>query len=95
MSTHKVFIAGDCHGSHDIGKLKSFALAHPELTKEDYVIICGDFGLLWNNSYFIENYGAEQLKVPKNSWDNLWSAEEVNLYYWYEKLPWTTLFVDG
>ena len=52
-----VFVCGDTHGTHDIHKLRNFknhAGAH--LTKNDYVIVCGDFGLLWNNKYFVENY---------------------------------------
>lgn len=44
----RIFITGDTHGSYDIQKLarKNF----PEgktLTKDDYVIICGDFGCVW------------------------------------------------
>jgi predicted phosphodiesterase len=46
----KVFISGDIHGSKDIHKLNSKIF--PEglfLTKDDFVIITGDFGLLWSN----------------------------------------------
>lgn len=44
----RVFITGDTHGTLEIDK---FSFEHfPEgkdLTKDDYVIICGDFGLIW------------------------------------------------
>jgi len=90
-----VYVCGDTHGSNDLAKLKAFKGCHKELTKDDYLIICGDFGLLWNNSYFIDNYHTESLRIPGCPWDKYWSADEVNLYYWYESCPWTTLFVDG
>jgi len=43
----KVFICGDTHGDYDIHKLITFNKAQPELTKEDYVIVAGDFGLIF------------------------------------------------
>lgn len=45
-----ILITGDIHGSHDISKLDN--TKNPifkKLTKEDYLIICGDFGLVWYN----------------------------------------------
>ena len=42
------FITGDIHGTHDIWKLKEFSECRgTKLTKADYLIIAGDFGLLW------------------------------------------------
>lgn len=45
-----VFVTGDIHGPIDIAKLggSSFPLGKT-LTKDDYVIIAGDFGLVWDN----------------------------------------------
>lgn len=47
----RIFVTGDVHGGHDIKKLtnKKFP-ENKDLTKDDYVIVAGDFGLLWNNS---------------------------------------------
>ena len=91
-----VFDCGDTHGTHDLMKLMDFRLwGGKNLTKDDYVIVCGDFGLLWNNKYFVENYNTEKLKVPNRPQDEWWDEKEINLYYWYESCPWTTLFVDG
>ena len=43
-----IFITGDIHGTHDIWKLSEFSEGRgAELTKADYLIIAGDFGLLW------------------------------------------------
>lgn len=46
-----IYITGDTHGSYDISKLntKNFP-EQKNLTKKDYLIICGDFGLVWDNS---------------------------------------------
>ena len=43
-----IFITGDTHGTHDYGKVMSFAAKHKELTRDDYLIICGDFGAVWD-----------------------------------------------
>lgn len=39
-----LYISGDTHGVLDAGKLKEL-----RATKEDYIIICGDCGVLWDN----------------------------------------------
>lgn len=46
-----LYITGDTHIPIDIGKLntKKFS-AQKELTQNDYVIICGDFGGVWDGS---------------------------------------------
>lgn len=46
----KIFITGDIHGDIDIRKLTICEFPEGrELTKDDYVIICGDFGLVWHS----------------------------------------------
>ena len=46
-----IYITGDLHGSHDSFKLNTTNFPQQkQLDKEDYVIICGDFGCVWNNS---------------------------------------------
>ena len=63
-----VFVCGDTHGTHDLMKLMNFRLwGGKNLTKDDYVIVCGDFGLLWNNKYFVENYNTENFQTRKTS----------------------------
>ena len=46
-----IYVVGDIHGSIHIHKLniKNFP-QQKDLTKNDYVLICGDFGLVWNNN---------------------------------------------
>ena len=44
-----LFLTGDTHAGIDIEKLHIFNKEHPELTKEDYVIVLGDFGVIWDS----------------------------------------------
>ena len=47
---NRVFVAGDFHGRHDIAKVNSKKFPEgKELTKDDYLIQLGDFGLVFNN----------------------------------------------
>lgn len=46
-----IYITGDMHGDIDIRKLTNQNFPQQQLmTKDDYLIICGDFGLLWEDS---------------------------------------------
>ena len=49
-----IFVTGDTHGLQDYNKLHLFAGRHPGLTKDDYVIIAGDFGAIWSNETLVE-----------------------------------------
>ena len=42
-----IYITGDIHASHDIRKLGKKHFAPKGLTRDDYLIILGDFGLVW------------------------------------------------
>lgn len=44
-----IYVTGDIHGSPRRLNTKNFPMQR-ELTKSDYVIILGDFGLIWDNS---------------------------------------------
>ncbi len=45
-----MYITGDIHGYGDISKLNSKQFRQSRnLTKEDFVLIAGDFGLVWDN----------------------------------------------
>lgn len=43
----KLYITGDCHAQFNKFSTKNFP-EQKNLTKDDYVIICGDFGGVWN-----------------------------------------------
>lgn len=45
-----IYITGDTHCPFDISKLKPHHFPEGQiLTKEDYVIICGDLGAVWDD----------------------------------------------
>ena len=48
-----IFITGDTHGHFDVEKIFSFYqnFNDKKLTKDDYLIIAGDFGFIWDEQY--------------------------------------------
>ena len=42
-----IYITGDCHSNFELFNTWNFP-EQKEMTKDDYVIICGDFGGVWN-----------------------------------------------
>ena len=44
-----VFLTGDTHGELDIAKVEAFAQVAQGLTRDDFLIILGDFGLVWSD----------------------------------------------
>ncbi len=66
-----IYATGDTHGNFQRFK-KEYFPEQANMTRDDYMIICGDFGGVWDG-------GKEE---------NWWLD-------WLEKLPFTTLFVDG
>ena len=64
----RIFITGDMHGDFSISKFDSSNFPEVEhLTKDDFVIVCGDFGLIWevNGSNEAENFMVEWLSNRK------------------------------
>lgn len=42
-----IYVTGDTHANLDIGKLSSRRFKEQkEMSKDDYLIVCGDFGLV-------------------------------------------------
>ena len=86
---NRLFITGDTHIPIDISKLntQNFPIQQ-DLTKDDYVIISGDFGLIWNYKETGQNISA----CPD---DTCWTKDELYWYDWLNNKPFTTLWVDG
>lgn len=88
---NRIFITGDTHGDLDIGKIKAGFNEKDNLTKQDYLIIAGDFGGVWYGSsatpidsvYIISDELKKHFK------------EDNYLLKWYEDQNYTTLFIDG
>lgn len=46
-----IYITGDVHQSHDIRKLNTRSWPEQKnLTRDDYLIVCGDMGIVWDDS---------------------------------------------
>ena len=44
-----IYITGDCHADFSKFLIENFPIQN-EMSKDDYVIICGDFGGIWTLS---------------------------------------------
>lgn len=86
-----IFVTGDIHGGIDISKIsnENFPQAK-QLTRNDYVIVCGDFGLpflpsdTWDGDQFISNKAAR-----KNQ------KAYINWMKWLNERNYTLLWLDG
>lgn len=91
----RIFVTGDTHGLHDFSKLsKTNFKERNELTKDDYLIIAGDFGGVWNGIIDIREVEKE------NNCDINWQKSPLvdmdnHTLKQYQELPCTVLFVDG
>ena len=84
-----IYVTGDTHIPIDIHKLNGGKWVEQKgLTKSDYLIVCGDFGLIWN-------YKETPWNLPEHPYDNCWTGEELYWYKWLNDKPFTTLWVDG
>ncbi len=87
-----IYVTGDTHGSKSLGRHSVDGFIprlnpqnFPEqqtMTKEDVVVICGDFGGVWSTSRFTFEHHGE-------------SAEESYALNWLNERPFTTVFVPG
>ena len=78
----RIFVTGDTHRTHDIAKIEpSLFLEQLSLTKNDYMIICGDVGILWSS-------------YTKYSPNEISEDDKSAIQYWQDKY-FTTLFIDG
>lgn len=85
-----IYITGDIHGDLDIHKLTSEIFTEGlDLTREDYVIICGDFGLRWDDSpeelhwlEWLDNKPWTTLWIDGNH-ENFYMLEEYDFEEWH------------
>ncbi|EAB5282271.1 metallophosphoesterase [Campylobacter upsaliensis] len=74
---NKIYFFGDTHGEIDIDKIFM-----PSYEKDDYIIVCGDFGVLWSD----ESGRYKQDEMLES---------EAKLKVRIQSLPCTLLFIDG
>lgn len=83
-----IYVTGDTHIPIDIHKLSAKEFSYQQgMTKDDFVIVCGDFGLIFN-------YRETGRSVPACHDDVCWTKEELFWYDWLNEKPFTTLWVD-
>lgn len=61
-----IYVTGDCHQNFEKLNMSSFP-EQKEMTKNDYMIICGDFGAVWNKDHASkqETWLLDWLEVEK------------------------------
>lgn len=83
-----VYITGDTHGSINLSKLASKNIKN-QIGKNDYLIICGDFGFIWDDSpsdkywlKWITNKPWTTLFVDGNheNFERLYQYPKVNMF---------------
>lgn len=82
----KIFVTGDVHRT-EIDKFINFANNHKDLTKEDYLIVAGDFGAIWD-----ANEDSQILNLYNDfPWTTLWvdgNHENFDLLEQYDSEEW-------
>lgn len=88
----KIYITGDIHGEMDLFRLSSKRFIEgKELTKDDFVIIAGDFGLLWKNDPdAAERYHLKWLR--DRPWTTLFIDGNHENFYRLGNLPEEEMF---
>jgi predicted phosphodiesterase len=82
-----IYITGDCHGDFSRFEDNKFS----NLTKDDYVIICGDFGGIWDNNKFSRHDRKNLKALSKMSFTTLFvdgNHENFNHIYKYPIIEW-------
>ena len=75
-----VYVTADTHRWKGLAKLGEAEWPEGQgLSREDYLVILGDYGGVWTN--------------PEDG--SLVADDDRELLAWFERQPWTTLFVDG
>lgn len=83
-----IYVTGDTHRNIDTLKLGLFADKNSQLTKDDYVIICGDFGGVWaertleDDLKIFENLPFTVLFVDGNH-ENFWLLNSYPVTEWH------------
>ena len=103
MEKEMVYITGDTHGPTPFGlhSVDGFSKRlnkenfpeQKEMTRNDFVIICGDFGGVW--AYDSRYDSTMSAFKPKIGLDHGESKEERYWLNWLSEKPFTVLFCDG
>ena len=88
-----IYLTGDTHGGMDIQCLSSKNFPEGKtLTKDDYVVILGDFGLLWSEGDKTDAHWLDWL--DSKPWTTLWIDGNHENFDMIEQLPVVPMFGD-
>lgn len=79
-----IYVTGDTHGDFKRFSKKNLEKQHITLTDNDYIIVCGDFGLCWANNATFE-YNCELFS--KKPYTILWVQGNHENYDMIEEFP--------
>ena len=77
-----IFVTGDTHGDV-LYRCEKFKEQYPDAGKNDYLLICGDFGLIWGKN------------PPEFEWEEERLNKEKEQIEKIAEMPFTVLFVCG
>jgi len=81
----KIFLTGDTHIPIDVKKLNTKSFPEQKaLTKDDYLIVLGDFGLLWKKD---KEYGWWRQWFNNKPFTTLWLDGNHENHDWIDSLP--------
>jgi len=87
----RIFIKGDTHRLIDVEKIDEFdRVVGNELTRDDYLIVLGDFGGVWTGKDIM----GDKFAYDFYEWKCMLAFDDEPREYW-EKKPYTVLFIDG
>lgn len=79
-----IYITGDTHGEYDVFLNRIYQY---QISKDDIVIVCGDFGFVWDtpyHRYFLAKLTAEPFTIAFVDGNH----EDFNLLYTYPVINW-------
>ncbi len=80
-----IYLTGDTHIPIDISKLNTISFPEQkQMTREDYVIVLGDFGPLWHED---ATYRHWLDWLEKKNFTLLWLDGNHENHDWIERLP--------
>lgn len=86
-------IFGDTHGPDEISKINPKRFLDRNLTKEDVIVVCGDFGFPFFPTDRIPADDLKTLDMPQHC---IKSARAYQMYTdWMKSFPCNILFIDG
>jgi len=63
ITNNRIYVTGDTHGGIDFMKLAALAMKVKGLTRDDYVIVAGDFGGVWSKGT-LERDLSKYIRLP-------------------------------